>query len=118
MKKIIVFIFFVFSSSISIAHMAHYNNFNKIEMEIFRNGNLIGYNHYFFNKSGNNTTVTNEIKFKVKLLGKTIFQVEGFGEEKYYFLPRAHETKARKGSRATRAKTADSRAKVIFPIPK
>lgn len=84
MKKIIVFIFFVFSSSISVAHMAHYNNFNKIEMEIFRNGNLIGYNHYFFNKSGNNTTVTNEIKFKVKLLGKTIFQVEGFGEEKYY----------------------------------
>jgi len=84
MKKIIVFIFFIFTSSISIAHIAHYNKFNKIEMEIFRNGNLIGYNHYFFNKNGDSTTVTNKIKFKIKLLGTTIFQVEGFGEEKYY----------------------------------
>ena len=52
-------------------------------MEIFRNDELIGYNYYFFNTNGEETTVTNQIKFSVKLLGTTIFQVESFGEEKY-----------------------------------
>ena len=64
--------------------MAHYNEYNKIEMEIFRNGELIGHNHYFFSRKGDETVITNQIKFSVKLLGTIIFQVEGYGEEKYY----------------------------------
>ena len=63
--------------------MGHYNKYDKIEMEIFRNDELIGYNYYFFSRKGDETVVTNQIKFSVKLLGATIFQVEGFGEEKY-----------------------------------
>jgi len=63
--------------------MAHYNKFNKIEMEILRDGEVIGYNYYFFNKDSDNTTVTNQLKFTVKLFGATIFEVESFGEEKY-----------------------------------
>jgi hypothetical protein len=63
--------------------MAHYNKFNKIEMEILRDGEVIGYNYYFFKKDGENTTVTNQLKFTVKLFGATIFEVESFGEEKY-----------------------------------
>ena len=63
--------------------MDHYKKYNKIEMDIFRNWELIGYNYYFFTKKGNETIVTNQIKFSVKLLGATIFQVEGYGEEKY-----------------------------------
>ncbi len=84
MKKFLIFIFLIFYSSISMAHMAHYNKYNKIEMEIFRNGELIGYNHYFFSRKGDETIVSNQIKFSVKILGATIFQVEGYGEEKYY----------------------------------
>jgi len=63
--------------------MDHYKKYNKIEMDIFRNGELIGYNYYFFTRKGNKTTVTNQIKFSVKILGATIFQVEGYGEERY-----------------------------------
>ncbi|MDB3913195.1 hypothetical protein N9332_00570 [Candidatus Pelagibacter sp.] len=63
--------------------MDHYKKYNKIEMDIFRNGELIGYNYYFFKKNGDETIVANQIKFSVKLLGATIFQVEGYGEEKY-----------------------------------
>jgi hypothetical protein len=63
--------------------MAHYNKYNKLEMEIFRNGELIGYNYYFFKRKGDQTLVTNQIKFSVKLLGAVIFQVESYGEEKY-----------------------------------
>ncbi len=82
MKKILVLIVVFFSSNV-FAHMDHYKKYNKIEMDIFRNGELIGYNYYFFTRKGDQTTVTNQINFSVKLLGATIFQVEGYGEEKY-----------------------------------
>ena len=84
MKKFIAATFLILYSSISIAHMAHYNKYNKIEMEIFRNNELIGYNFYFFTRNGDETIVTNQIKFSVKLLGATIFKVESYGEEKYF----------------------------------
>ena len=82
MKKILVLIFVILSSNV-LSHMDHYKKYNKIEMDIFRNGELIGYNYYFFTRKGDETIVTNQIKFSVKLLGATIFQVEGYGEEKY-----------------------------------
>ena len=82
MKKILVLVFVILSSNV-LAHMDHYKKYNKIEMDIFRNGELIGYNYYFFTRKGDETIVTNQIKFSVKLLGATIFQVEGYGEEKY-----------------------------------
>jgi len=83
MKKILFFIFFLTYSFSSGAHMAHYSKLNKIEMEILKDGEVIGYNYYFFNKEKNKTTVTNQIKFTVKLFGATIFEIEGYGEEKY-----------------------------------
>ena len=82
MKKFLVVIIVLLSSNV-LAHMDHYKKYNKIEMDIFRNGELIGYNYYFFTRKGNETIVTNQIKFSVKVLGATIFQVEGYGEEKY-----------------------------------
>jgi len=83
MKKILILVFILFSSNV-LAHMDHYKKYNKIEMEIFRNGELIGYNYYFFTRKGNETIITNQIRFSVKLLGTTIFQVEGHGEAKYF----------------------------------
>ena len=82
MKKFLV-LFVIFLSSNALAHMDHYKKFNKIEMDILRNGEIIGYNYYFFTRKDKETIVTNQIKFSVKLLGATIFQVEGYGEEKY-----------------------------------
>ena len=82
MKKILVLIVILLSSKV-LAHVEHYKKYNKIEMDIFRNGELIGYNHYFFKRKDGETIITNQIKFSVKLLGTTIFQVEGYGEEKY-----------------------------------
>ena len=82
MKKFLIVIIILLSSKV-FAHIDHYKKYDKIEMDIFRNGELIGYNYYFFTKKGNETTVTNQIKFSVKILGASIFQVEGYGEEKY-----------------------------------
>jgi hypothetical protein len=83
MKKLLFLTFLLIYSFNSSAHMAHYNKFNKIEMEILRDGEVIGYNYYFFKKDEENTTVINQLKFTVKLFGATIFEVESFGEEKY-----------------------------------
>ena len=82
MKKILIVIIVLLFTNV-FAHIGHYKNYNKIEMDIYRNGELIGYNYYFFSRKGDETTVTNQIKFSVKLLGATIFQVEGYGQEKY-----------------------------------
>ncbi|MDA7573219.1 hypothetical protein N8745_03045 [Candidatus Pelagibacter sp.] len=82
MKKFLVLIVVLFASNV-LAHIDHYKKYNKIEMDIFRNGELIGYNYYFFTRKSDETIITNQIKFSVKLLGATIFQVEGYGEEKY-----------------------------------
>ena len=83
MKKIFILIFFLVYSLSSNAHMEHYNKFDKIEMEILKDGEVIGYNYYFFKRDGNKTTVTNQIKFTIKLFGATILEIEGYGEEKY-----------------------------------
>ncbi len=63
--------------------MAHYSKFNKIEMEILKDGDVIGYNYYFFKKDKDEIIVSNQIKFAVKLFGVTVFEIEGYGEEKY-----------------------------------
>ena len=83
MKKFIIILLVVFFSSISLAHIGHYNKFDKIEMEILRNNEVIGYNNYFFERDGESITVKNQYKFEVKLLSATIFKVEGYGEEIY-----------------------------------
>ena len=84
MKKFFInIILFLFISTNLNAHISHYKNLKKIEIEIFRNNELIGYNYYFFKTKENEVQVTNQIKFTIKLLGTTIFDVEGYGEEKY-----------------------------------
>ena len=82
MKKFLVLIIILLTTNV-LAHIDHYKKYNKIEMDIFRNGELIGYNYYFFSRKGDETIITNQIKFSIKFLGATIFQVEGYGEEKY-----------------------------------
>ena len=63
MKKIL-FVLLILTLSISglAAHTSHYQNFKKIEMEILKNGKIIGYNIYFFNKKNDVLTVRNQIQ--------------------------------------------------------
>ena len=81
---IVFFIIILNFNQKSFSHIEHYSNFNKLEMEIFRNNELIGYNFYFFEINGKETIVTNQIKFEVKVLGAIIFKVEGYAKEKYF----------------------------------
>ena len=59
MKKYIFILFLIFLSSYAQAHTSHYRGIIKIEMEVFRNNEAIGYSNYFFEHTDNEMTVKN-----------------------------------------------------------
>ena len=65
------------------AHTDHYKNYNKIEMEIFKDNEKIGESIFFFKKENNKFIVKNKTNFNVKLLGVSIFSVNSKGTEVY-----------------------------------
>ncbi len=83
MKKYIYILLLVFLVSKAYSHNEHYQGLKKIEMEVLRNGNVIGYSNYFFEHKGNKLEVKNYTKFKVDLLGVTIFSILSEGLEIY-----------------------------------
>ncbi len=83
MKKYIYILLLLFFSTYSHANNTHYKDIVKIEMEIFRNNETIGYSNYFFEHKDNLMTVKNYTQFKVKLFGATIFSISSEAIEKY-----------------------------------
>ena len=83
MKKYIYILLLIFLSSSAESHTSHYKNIIKIEMEVFRNNEAIGYSNYFFHYKDNIMTVKNYTQFKVKLFGATIFSISSEAIEKY-----------------------------------
>ena len=67
MKKYVYILILIFLSSFAQAHSSHYKGMAKIEMEVFRNNEVIGYSNYFFEHENNSMTVKNYTQFKVKL---------------------------------------------------
>ena len=83
MKKYIYTLLIIFLSSYAQAHTSHYRGIVKIELEAFRNNEVIGYSNYFFEHEDDAMTVKNYTQFKVKLLGATIFSISSEAIEKY-----------------------------------
>ncbi len=83
MKKYIYILFLFFLASYAQAHTKHYKGLIKLELEVLRNDETIGYSNYFFEHDKNIMTVKNYTQFKVKLFGATIFSISSEGIEKY-----------------------------------
>ena len=83
MRKYIYTIIIILFTSKAFAHTSHYEGLKKIEMEVLRNGEVIGYSNYFFENSKKKMTVKNYTKFKVDLLGMTVFSISSEAIEKY-----------------------------------
>ena len=81
-KYIYILLLFLFASQAQ-AHTSHYDGIKVINMEIFRDGEVIGYSNYFFEHGNNAVEVKNYTQFKVKLLGVVIFSISSEGHEKY-----------------------------------
>jgi len=84
MKKTLfsLILFFLAISDLG-AHTSHYKGIKVINMEVFRNENLIGYSNYFFTHGKNTLEVKNYTQFKVKLFNVIVFSVSGEALEKY-----------------------------------
>jgi len=81
-KYIYIFLLFIFADQAN-AHTSHYAGIKVINLEIFRDGEVIGYSDYFF-KHGNDTVeVKNYTQFKVKLFGVVVFSISSETHEKY-----------------------------------
>ena len=62
-KYLFIIITLVFATK-AFSHTSHYKGLKKIEMDVIRNGEVIGYSNYFFEKSNKNLTVKNYTKIK------------------------------------------------------
>ena len=82
MKKyiyILLLIIFVFKAY----SYADSNDIKKIEMEVFRNGEVIGYSNYFIDQKDNIIIIKNNTKFKVELFGVSVFSISSKTVETY-----------------------------------
>ena len=83
MKKSIFIFFILFSFFNVFADESHYKNISKIEMEVLRNGKIIGYSNYFFKHSGDTMIVENYTKFNVEMFGINVFTINSKSKEIY-----------------------------------
>jgi len=82
-KTLFSLILFFLTISNLCAHTSHYKGIKTINMEVFRNENLIGYSNYFFTHGKNSLEVKNYTQFKVKLFNVVVFSVSSEALEKY-----------------------------------
>ena len=59
MKKYIYILLFITCAFKAHSHKSHYQGIIKIEMDVIRNGEIIGYSNYFFEHEDEKMTVKN-----------------------------------------------------------
>ena len=65
------------------SHTGHYKNLKLIEMDIYRNGEIIGYSNYYFKSNEDIFEVINETEFEVKIAGVKLSTIKSISKEKY-----------------------------------
>ena len=84
MKKTLVSVIILFSLSFNaLSHVEHYNKFNYLEYELFRNDKLIGHHKYNFERKNDILTIKSEVKFKITKLGVDLYKYFAASEEIY-----------------------------------
>ena len=83
MKKIFITVLILIFGTIKTSFSKDIVNLNYIEMEVLRNGDVIGFSNYKFSKENSLLKVENETKFKVDVLGVNIFKINSLGTEIY-----------------------------------
>ena len=83
MKKSICIFFILFSFFKVFADELNYKNISKIEMDVLRNDEVIGFSNYFFKHSGDTMIVENYTKFNVEMFGINVFTINSKSKEIY-----------------------------------
>ena len=83
MKILLAFIILFINVGNVFAHSSHIKNLSKIEMEVLRNGKVIGFSDYYFEHKKDLMIVKNETNFLVEMASIKIFSIKGNSEEVY-----------------------------------
>ena len=74
---------FLFAFFKVFADELNYKNISKIEMDVLRNDEIIGFSNYFFKHSGDTMIVENYTKFNVEQFGVKVFSINSKAKEIY-----------------------------------
>jgi hypothetical protein len=83
-RYLIFFISFILLPTIADSHIQHYKNLQRVEFDIYRNNDLVGYHKINIKKKGDNTKdVITDILIEVKILGIEVHTYKSYGVETY-----------------------------------
>ena len=83
-RYLIFFISFILFPTIAGSHVQHYKNLQRVEFDIYRNNDLVGYHKVNIKKKGDNTKeVITDILIEVKILGIKVHTYKSYGVETY-----------------------------------
>ena len=76
-------IFFSIINFNAFGHVNHYKDYNYLEYDLFRNGKLIGYHKYNFERNNNTLTIKSEVKFDIIKMGINLYNYKATSLESY-----------------------------------
>lgn len=83
-RYLFFFISFILFPTIADSHVQHYKNLQRVEFDIYRNNDLVGYHKVNIKKKGDNTKeVITDILIEVKILGIKVHTYKSYGVETY-----------------------------------
>ena len=84
LRYLYFYLFFFLIITNSQAHVQHYKNLQRIEFDIYRNNDLVGFHKVNVKKKSDNTKeVTTDILIEVKILGIKVHTYKSYGVETY-----------------------------------
>ena len=84
LRLLIFFVSYILLTKVANSHVQHYKNLQRIEFDIYRNNDLVGFHKVNVKKKGDNTKeVTTDILIEVKILGIKVHTYKSYGVETY-----------------------------------
>ncbi len=84
LRLLIFFVSYILLTTAANSHVQHYKNLQRIEFDIYRNNDLVGFHKVNVKKKGDNTKeVITDILIEVKILGIKVHTYKSYGVETY-----------------------------------
>ena len=84
LRLIIFFVSYILFPTAANSHVQHYKNLQRIEFDIYRNNDLVGFHKVNVKKKADNTKeVITDILIEVKILGIKVHTYKSYGVETY-----------------------------------
>ena len=84
LRLLIFFVSYILFPTIANTHVQHYKNLQRLEFDIYRNNDLVGYHKVNVKKKGDNIKeIITDILIEVKILGIKVHTYKSYGVETY-----------------------------------